>query len=207
MLLSLGLNLPAAAGLAAISLPLVAVVLGHGAFDAQAVSATALALCAYAPGLPAYALSRPLLAACHALESGLPLKAAAIALAVALAGGYALTLRFGAWGPPLGVSVGLWCNAALLWIGLSRRVSLRLALRSLAVQLAGTAPDLRERLWRCPLGRARLEHRAAGPCHTSRGSRVRRLPAHRRPELVPPLEKAIVHLEHFLFTLPYFKGH
>lgn len=79
-------------------------------------------LCAYAPGLPAYALSRPLLAACHALESGLPLKAAAVALAVALAGGYALTLRFGAWGPPLGVSVGLWCNAALLWIGLSRRV-------------------------------------------------------------------------------------
>lgn len=139
VLLSLGLNLPAAAGLAAISLPLVAVVLGHGAFDAEAVSATALALCAYAPGLPAYALSRPLLAACHALESGLPLKAAAVALAVALAGGYALTLRFGAWGPPLGVSVGLWCNAALLWIGLSRGVSLRLPLRSLAVQLAGTA--------------------------------------------------------------------
>lgn len=138
-LLSLGLNLPAAAGLAAISLPLVAVVLGHGAFDAEAVSATALALCAYAPGLPAYALSRPLLAACHALESGLPLKAAVVALVVALAGGYALTLRFGAWGPPLGVSLGLWCNAALLWIGLSRRVSLRLPLRSLAVQLAGTA--------------------------------------------------------------------
>ena len=138
-LLSLGLNLPAAAGLAAISLPLVAVVLGHGAFDAEAVSATALALCAYAPGLPAYALSRPLLAACHALENGLPLKAAAVALAVALAGGYALTLRFGAWGPPLGVSAGLWCNAALLWIGLSRTVSLRLPLRPLAVQLAGTA--------------------------------------------------------------------
>ena len=66
---------------------------------------------------------------------------------------------------------------------------------------------IRDSLWRCPLGRARLEHRAAGPCHTSRGSRVRRLPAHRRPEFVPPLEKAIVHLEHFLFTLPYFKGH
>ena len=207
VLLSLGLNLPAAAGLAAISLPLVAVVLGHGAFDAQAVSATALALCAYAPGLPAYALSRPLLAACHALESGLPLKAAAVALAVALAGGYALTLRFGAWGPPLGVSVGLWCNAALLWIrtlpqgfpAASAPLPRRAACRNV--------PDLRERLWRCPLGRARLEHRAAGPCHTSRGSRVRRLPAHRRPELVPPLEKAIVHLEHFLFTLPYFKGH
>ena len=58
---------------------------------------------------------------------------------VVVIAGYALTLRFGAWGPPLGVSVGLWCNAALLWIGPSRGVSLRLPLRSLAVQLAGTA--------------------------------------------------------------------
>lgn len=206
-LLSLGLNLPAAAGLAAISLPLVAVVLGHGAFDAEAVSATALALCAYAPGLPAYALSRPLLAACHALESGLPLKAAVVALAVALAGGYAFTLRFGAWGPPLGVSLGLWCNAACS--GSDSPAGFPCGFRS-----APSPYSLLERpltfgsaLWRCPLGRARLEHRAAGPCHTSRGSRVRRLPAHRRPEFVPPLEKAIVHLEHFLFTLPYFKGH
>lgn len=159
------------------------------------------------PACPPMRFPGPCWRLAHALESGLPLKAAAVALAVALAGGYALTLRFGAWGPPLGVSVGLWCNAALLWIGLSRRVSLRLPLRSLAVQLAGTALTFGSSLWRCPLGRARLEHRAAGPCHTSRGSRVRRLPAHRRPELVPPLEKAIVHLEHFLFTLPYFKGH
>ena len=73
------------------------------------------------------------------MESGLPLKATVAALAIALAGGYALTLRFGAWGPPLGISLGLWCNTAMLWIGLSRRVSLRLPLRSLAVQLVGTA--------------------------------------------------------------------
>lgn len=139
LLLSLGLNLPAAAGLAAVSVPLVAVVLGHGAFDEDAVSATALALCAYAPGLPAYALSRPLLAASHALENGAPIWAAAVALAVSLAVGCALTLRFGAWGPPLGVSVGLWCNAALLWLGIRRNVPLRLPIRSLLTQLAGTA--------------------------------------------------------------------
>ncbi len=139
VLLSLGLNLPAAAGLAAIAAPLVAVVLGHGAFDAHAVAATAQALCAYAPGLPAYALSRPLLAACHALESGLPLKAAATGLAVSLAAGYLLTRHFGAWGPSLGVSLGLWCNAALLWAGLSRHVALRIPLRSILAQLAGTA--------------------------------------------------------------------
>ena len=137
LLLSLGLNLPAAAGLAAISLPLVALVLGHGAFDEQAVSATALALCAYAPGLPAYALSRPLLAACHALENGVPLRAAAWGIGVSLAAGGALTLVAGAWGPPLGVSLGLWCNAALLWRGVSRSVPLRLSRRSLAVQGLG----------------------------------------------------------------------
>lgn len=138
LLLSLGLNLPAAAGLAAVSLPLVALVLGHGAFDEQAVSATALALCAYAPGLPAYALSRPLLAACHALENGVPLRAAAWGLLVSLAAGGALTLLAGAWGPPLGVSLGLWCNAALLWRGVSRSAPLRLSGRSLAVQGLGT---------------------------------------------------------------------
>lgn len=137
LLLSLGLNLPAAAGLAAVSLPLVALVLGHGAFDEQAVSATALALCAYAPGLPAYALSRPLLAACHALENGVPLRAAAWGLGVSLAAGGALTPLAGAWGPPLGVSLGLWCNAALLWRGVSRSVPLRLSVRSLAVQGLG----------------------------------------------------------------------
>lgn len=138
LLISLGLNLPAAAGLAAISLPLVALVLGHGAFDGRAVSATALALCAYAPGLPAYALSRPLLAACHALENGVPLRAAAWGLLVSLAAGGALTPLAGAWGPPLGVSLGLWCNAALLWRGVSRSVPLRLSLRPLAVQGLGT---------------------------------------------------------------------
>lgn len=206
-LLSLGLNLPAAAGLAAISLPLVAVVLGHGAFDAEAVSATALALSAYAPGLPAYALSRPLLAACHALESGAPAQGRRrcsgrrpcrrLRLHPAFRGmGAAARRLLGALvqcGPALDRTLPQGFPAASA--PLPRRTA------------CWNGPDLRERLWRCPLGRARLEHRAAGPCHTSRGSRVRRLPAHRRPEFVPPLEKAIVHLEHFLFTLPYFKGH
>lgn len=137
LLLALGLNLPAAAGLIAVSVPLVALTLGHGAFDDKAVSATALALCAYAPGLPAYALSRPLLAACHALDNGVPLRAAACGVFVSLASGCVLTSYGGAWGPPLGVSVGLWCNAALLWRGVSRSVPLRLPLRSLAVQGIG----------------------------------------------------------------------
>lgn len=138
LLLALGLNLPAAAGLAAVAVPLVALTLGHGAFDDKALAATSLALCAYAPGLPAYALSRPLLAACHALDNGIPLRAAACGVCVSLVSGSVMTLHGGAWGPPLGVCAGLWCNAALLWRGVARSVPLRLPLRSLTVQGLGS---------------------------------------------------------------------
>ena len=60
------LSLPAAVGLAVVSRPLVTCLLGHGAFDANAIHWTAWAVLAYAPCLPACAVSRCLLAACHA---------------------------------------------------------------------------------------------------------------------------------------------
>ena len=34
--------------------------------------------------------------------------------------------------------MGLWCNAALLWLGVRRSVPLRLPIRSLLTQIAGT---------------------------------------------------------------------
>lgn len=113
------LTLPAAVGLVAVSAPLVGLVFGRGAFDAEAARLTGLALCAYAPGLPAYALSRPLLAACHARGmAGTPLRVGLASLGLTLVlGGLALP-----WlpllGPPLAVSAGLWLNVALLWRGL-----------------------------------------------------------------------------------------
>ena len=61
------LSLPAATGLAAVSGPLVACLLGHGAFDANAVRLTTWAVLAYVPCLPACAVSRCLLAGCHAV--------------------------------------------------------------------------------------------------------------------------------------------
>lgn len=141
VLLALGLNLPAAAGLIAVAVPLVALVLGHGAFDADAATRTSLALCAYAPGLPAYALSRPLLAACHAVEDNrTPLRAAVPSLVLtALAGGLLLQLpgEWGSLGPPLGVTIGLWCNAVLLWRGLHRSVPFEVPVRALIWQIMG----------------------------------------------------------------------
>lgn len=129
--LTLALNLPAAAGLAAVGDPLVALVFGRGAFSAEAVEMTALALCAYAPGLPAYALSRPLLAACHALEdTATPLRATAAGLGVVLGIGLGflqmdIIRANAALVPPLAVSLGIWIYAVLLWRGLTRTLQTR----------------------------------------------------------------------------------
>ncbi len=145
--LSLGLNLPAAAGLAAIATPLVSLVLGHGAFDTEAVHATALSLCAYAPGLPAYALSRPLLAACQALQDyRTPMRAALPSLLVTAVAGLFLMYLTGPWGPPLGVSLGLWCNVWLLRRGLGR-LAPSLSCQKLLVLLFGTACTFAAAFW------------------------------------------------------------
>lgn len=145
--ISLGLNLPAAAGLAAVSIPLVTLVLGHGAFDTEAIQATALSLCAYAPGLPAYALSRPLLAACQALQDNrTPVRAALPSLLVTVISGLGLMYMAGPWGPPLGVSLGLWCYVWQLRRGLGR-FSPSLPCRSLLVLLLGTACTFVSAFW------------------------------------------------------------
>ncbi len=134
--LSLLVMLPAMAGLLAVARPLVELLFARGAFDAQSAAATATALCGYAPGLPAYGLIRPLLAACNArrhirltLASGvaavLSTLAAAAVLIHSLPEGYALL------GPPLAVSAALWLQAGLLWAGLNRELRPRGARLSL----------------------------------------------------------------------------
>lgn len=85
------LSLPAAAGLAVVARPLVTCLLGHGAFDANAIQWTTWAVLAYVPCLPACAVSRCLLAGCHA--AGARRRAAWSGLAVpavALAAGFLL---------------------------------------------------------------------------------------------------------------------
>lgn len=160
--LALALNLPAAAGLMAVAAPLISVVLEHGAFDQATAALTSLALCAYAPGLPAYALSRPLLAACHALEdSRTPLIAAAAGLALTLLAGGGLMLAAPYMGtlnglaglnglaPPLGVSLGIWGYALLLLHGVRRGVrrGLTRGAQSAAPARPHIAPPLRKLAW------------------------------------------------------------
>lgn len=118
-------SLPAATGLWAVGPVLVEALLRHGAFDALAARETALALWAYLPGLPAFALNRSLLAGCNALGATRRTAVSACwAVAAALAAGavlgHSLPADWSVMGPALAVSLGLWLQTCLLWFGLRR---------------------------------------------------------------------------------------
>lgn len=118
--LSLLLALPATAGLLAVGELLIAVLLGHGAFDNQAVQHTALALYGYACSLPLYAINRPLLAACNACNTSRAtalsgLCAVLTTLAAALILLLMLPTAQAVLGPPLAVGCGLALQNLLLW--------------------------------------------------------------------------------------------
>lgn len=146
--LSLCFTLPAAAGLLTVADPLALVLFARGAFDSEAARATALALCGYAPGLPAYGLTRPLLAACHAAgQNRSSVQSGILAIAAALAGSFLGTALLppahALLGPPLGVSAGLWVQALFLYNTCRRRLNaqgaaLSLRPRSLAQQAAAS---------------------------------------------------------------------
>lgn len=125
--LSLCLTLPAAAGLLALAEPMVQVLFARGAFDAAAVSATALALCGYAPAVPAFALTRPLLAACQAAQlTRVSAWSGALAIGVTSVGGVLacglLPSSVALLGPALSVTVALWAQCVFLYGRLSRRL-------------------------------------------------------------------------------------
>lgn len=119
--LSLFISLPSALGLAAVATPLVALLFGHGAFDRHAVDATVAALLAYAPGIPAFAVTRPLLAACNARQAtGAPVAAGLASVAATLALGALLLQPMGVAGPALAASCAAWVNTACLVLALRR---------------------------------------------------------------------------------------
>ena len=130
--LTLLLSLPAAAGLWAVGPRLVEGLLRHGAFGDSAAHLTGLALWAYLPGLPAFAVNRSLLAACNALgESRRTAWSAAWAVAATLAVGAALVHSlsgvYGVMAPALAVSLGLWLQSGFLLRTLARALRGRLS--------------------------------------------------------------------------------
>jgi len=128
-------NLPAAAGLVGLSLPIVEVLFGHGRFSPEALGTTSAALEAYALGLPAFSCVRSLVAAHYALEdTRTPVRVALVCLGVYVGVGWVTMHDLGAVGLALASSVSAWLNGVLLASSLGRRLGPWLhGLRSLAV--------------------------------------------------------------------------
>ena len=125
--LALFLSLPAAAGLAGIAHPLVEILFERGAFDAEASRGTALALSGATLCLPALAIARPLLAACHA-KGYIQLAAICGIISMLFTGVASLTLpplfaanQLTLLGVGLAVSVGAWVFTSLLWFALTKK--------------------------------------------------------------------------------------
>ncbi len=121
--LALLLALPAAAALVVLAAPVTTVLFERGAFGAAAASATALALMAYAAGIPAYVLIKVLTPGYFARKDTVsPVRIAIVCMAVNLA----LNLIVLWWlkhaaGLALATALAAWLNIYLLGRGLGAR--------------------------------------------------------------------------------------
>lgn len=116
------LTLPAAAALMIAAQPIVAVLFVRGAFGASAATATAMALVAFAAGLPAQVLVKVLAPGFYAREdTATPVKIAFMALFVNAAVAIGLMQVIAHVGIATATSAAGWFNALMLWRTLTRR--------------------------------------------------------------------------------------
>jgi putative peptidoglycan lipid II flippase len=125
---ALMLTLPAAVALAVVPVPIISVLFERGAFTAAATWPTALALAAFAAGLPAFVLARVLSPAYFAREdTRTPMRYAIVNMAVNVVLAAVLFFTFNAVGfmPHVGIAIATtvagWINTLQLWWTLHRR--------------------------------------------------------------------------------------
>lgn len=130
------LTLPAAVALAIAAEPIVRVLFERGAFTAADTSATALALTAFAAGLPGFVLIKVFQPGFFAREdTRTPMRFAIVNMAINVVGSLSLFYAFKQMGHPAHVGIALatsiagWVNAALLWGALARQGNFRIDAR------------------------------------------------------------------------------
>ncbi len=124
--LSMLLTVPATVALVVMPWPIVVVLFERGIFDRMASDDTALAVTAFAVGLPAYVLVKILQPGFFAQEDTVtPLKIAAVSVVVNIALALVLFWRIGFVGIALATALAAWVNAGMLAGGLWRRAFLR----------------------------------------------------------------------------------
>jgi putative peptidoglycan lipid II flippase len=120
--LALLLTLPAAAALAILAEPILAVLFERGAFGPEDTRATAAALAAFAAGLPAFVLVKVLAPGFFARQdTKTPVKIAAVSMVVNVVLTIALMFPLAHVGNALATSIAGWSNALLLLELLRRR--------------------------------------------------------------------------------------
>jgi putative peptidoglycan lipid II flippase len=120
------------------AVPVLAVLFGRGAFDARAVEGSAAALSAYAIGLLAVVLLRPVTSAFHARkDTTTPVIALGVATVVNVTLKILLVGSLAHAGLALATSVGAWVNLAVLAAILIRRGEVRLDRRLLRFAIVG----------------------------------------------------------------------
>lgn len=120
--LSLALTLPAALALAVAGDPIMLVLFGRGAFDAEAARLAAQSLAAYALGLPAFVLLKVLVPAFFAHgETGTPVRVGMLAIGLNLCLNLALMIPLQHVGPALATTLSALFNVAVLAELLRRR--------------------------------------------------------------------------------------
>ena len=140
--LSLAFALPAAFAMAVVAEPIIQTLFERGAFGPEATRATALALIAYAAGLPAFVLVKALTPGFFARgDTATPVKVAMGVVALNLGLNLALTPLLGHVGIALATSAASWANVLVLGALLMRRRRLVLdrRLRRAAPRLATAA--------------------------------------------------------------------
>ena len=132
--ISLVLTLPAALALAVAGTPIMLVLFGRGAFDAQSAILSAQSLAAYAIGLPAFVLLKVMVPAFFAHgDTGTPVRVGMVAIALNLCLNLLFMVPLQHIGPALATTLSAWFNIAalafLLWRRGHWRVDPRLARR------------------------------------------------------------------------------
>lgn len=125
--MALLLTLPCAVGLAVTAEPIVAALFQRGAFGPDATAKTALALIAYAAGLPAFVLIKVAAPGFFARgDTTTPVRIGIAAVALNLGLNLALMGPLGHVGVALSTTLSAWFNLTLLAVLLARRGHLRL---------------------------------------------------------------------------------
>jgi putative peptidoglycan lipid II flippase len=120
--LGMVLTLPAAVGLVVLAGPIVEVLFQRGAFDSRATDQTALALAAYAAGLPAFVLIKIFQPGFFARrDTATPVKIAAFAVVLNLILNLILMRYYAHVGLAMATAIAAWVNVAVLAMLLHRR--------------------------------------------------------------------------------------